>query len=144
MRGDDPPALEQAHPHLALASGNGAAIDGALELQGDAAEVAAKGDDVQAPHGALEIHRRTAGTERGDFVEATQVFRRSEAHIMRRSPEQPGERADIVADESGFILGIERLQLRNCFGVIDLQVCPAPIRVRGDTRTAGKLAKRRR
>src|ERR1700730_15566310 len=60
MCGGDPPALEQAHPHLALASGNGPAIDGALELQGDAAEVAAKGDDVQEPHGALEIHRRTA------------------------------------------------------------------------------------
>src|ERR1700732_2598441 len=94
-------------------------IYGALKLQGDAAVVAPERDNVEPPDRAREVCRGASFAKRFDLIDAVEILGRATAHRMGRGPEHPGERIDVVGEESAFVSGIERLEFGESSGVVD-------------------------
>jgi hypothetical protein len=90
-----------------------------LEFQGDAAEVAAEGDDVQSADGSREVRRRTALAERFDFVPAVKILGYTEAHNVRRGPEHASEDIGVVVYERGFVQWVKGFEFGYGFGIVD-------------------------
>lgn len=120
MRRDDAPAFRQTNPDLTLSAAEDACGGIAFELQGDAAEVFAEGDDFEAAHAAGEIGSRAGLTEGFDFIDAIKIFTCAEADSVRRRPEHRGQGFDIVVDERGFIEWVELAEFCDRCGVVDL------------------------
>ena len=120
MRGDDAPTFREAHPHLALASADDARSGGAFELERNAAEVFAEGDDFEAYGLACQVDRRAALAEGFDLVDAVEIFTGTEADSVRRRPEHAREGFDVVGDERFFIERIELCKFGDDGGVVDL------------------------
>ncbi len=113
MRGNHPPSLSKAHPGLALAAANDAAVLVSFELEVDAAEIAPKRGYVETCDAAGEVGRRPRGTKGGDLFDAVEILRCAESNYIRRRPEESLHRLDVVIHQSGFILGIDGGELGN-------------------------------
>ncbi len=74
MGGDDAPALRESDPDLTLTAAGDAVRGVAFELEGDAAEVGAEGDDFKTDLAACEVGGGAGLAEGFDFGGAVEVF----------------------------------------------------------------------
>jgi len=64
-----------------------------------------EGDDIEAEDFSGEIGCEAGFAERGDFLEAVEVFGDAVAKGLRGIPEEVGQRVRVVSNQGGFLGG---------------------------------------
>ena len=116
---NDAPPFRQPHPDLALAAVDLSGGSGALELQSDAGEVAAKRHYVQPGDGAGQIGRGPSLPKRFQLPGAVKILRDAKPHDFRTGPKHCDQSLHVVGHKSMFIAGIELGELGDNLRVVD-------------------------
>ena len=68
---------------------------------------------LEVRHRARQVDRRAAAAKRGDLVLPIQRLLHAQAHRVRRMPEHSLEHGHVVGHERGFVLEMNRGDLRD-------------------------------
>lgn len=119
MRGDNAPAVVQPDPGLTLSPAANCSVCFPLKFNVNAAKVAAKGGYVNANDTPGKVGRRASGPKGYDLIDAVEIFSHAEPDCIRRCPEEPHQRGNVVGDEGVLVLWVESGQLGDRFGMVD-------------------------
>jgi hypothetical protein len=101
-----------------LAAQDAPLVEHAFACDGDV--ILAEGGDIEAKDFSGGIGRGAGFAERGDFLEAVEVFGHAEAKGLRSIPKEGGQGVRIVSDQGGFLDGVESFKFRDHDGAMDV------------------------